>query len=125
MKHLLTLMALGVALLFTVPASHGAPQGKPRTATVSGTVLGPDDKPVANAVVTCQSGGGHTPRAVHSDAHGHFVITKLRRDNYDLRAASQGVFSLWEKNVMVRSGEQKKIILRLTELKPALAQLPQ
>jgi hypothetical protein len=107
MPILVTLILSGL-LLAPVPA---APQPK---ATLNGVVLGPNGKPVANAVVTYQSGGGDTPHAVRTDAHGRFTIVKLRRDNYDLRASSHGLYSTWLKNVMVRSGEQKSLTLRLT-----------
>jgi len=50
---------------------------------------------------------------VHTDSQGHFTITKLRSDNYDLRASGKGVFSEWEKNVTVRSGQTKSVTLRL------------
>jgi hypothetical protein len=85
-----------------------------RSAVLTGVVLGPGGKPVANAVVTYQSGGGDTPHAVHTDTHGRFSIPKLRRDNYDLRASSHGMYSTWQKNVMVRTGEQKSVTLQLT-----------
>ena len=113
MKRLSTAVAVALALLGLVPVVHAAPQGKHR-ATLSGVVVGPGGKPVANAVVTYQSGGGDTPHAVRTDAHGRFSIPKLRRDNYDLRASAHGMYSNWEKNVMLRSGEQKSITLRLT-----------
>jgi len=100
-------MLCGVATVYSAPQ----PQKK---ATLTGVVLGPTGKPVANAVVTYQSGGGDTPHVVRTDAHGRFVIVKLRRDNYDLRASAQGTYSSWIKNVMVRTGENKSITLRLT-----------
>jgi hypothetical protein len=108
MPILVTLILSGLLLVAVAPA---APNPK---ATLSGVVLGPNGKPVANAVVTYQSGGGDTPHAVRTDAHGRFTIVKLRRDNYDLRASSHGLYSTWLKNVMVRSGEQKSLTLRLT-----------
>lgn len=94
-------------------AIYASPQSRNK-ATLSGVVLGPDGRPVANAVVTYQSGGGDTPHAVHTDAKGHFTIIKLRRDNYDLRASSHGLYSTWLKNVMVRTGQQKTLTLQLT-----------
>ena len=100
----------GAIVLATIFGVAGAAQSAPRTgkSTLSGVVLDANGKPVAGAVITYQSGGGHTPHAVRSDAHGRFTIVKLRRDNYDLRAAStHGLFSTWEKNVMVRSGQVK------------------
>jgi hypothetical protein len=93
---------------------YGGPQ-RGHNAELTGEVLDPSGKPVAGAVVTYQSGGGHTPHVVHSDMHGRFTIVKLRRDNYDLRASAHGLYSIWEKNVMVRSGEVKTVNLHLTE----------
>jgi Carboxypeptidase regulatory-like domain len=113
MKRLSITVTLAFAMLSLVPGVYAAPQARHR-ATLSGVVLGPGGKPVANAVVTYQSGGGDTPHAVRTDAHGRFSIPKLRRDNYDLRASARGMYSNWEKNVMLRSGEQKSITLRLT-----------
>ena len=106
-------LALMLAAVVTGGSLCAVPQSRNK-ATLSGVVVGPDGKPVANAVVTYQSGGGDTPHAVHSDAKGRFTIVKLRRDNYDLRASSHGLYSTWLKNVMVRSGQQKTLMLQLT-----------
>jgi len=106
--------ALGAALLIGLLATHSttaAPQK--HSGEISGVVLGPDDKPVPHASVTYQSSAGIAPHAVHADAHGHFSITHLRTDNYDVRASGRGVFSDWEKNVAVRSGYVKSVTLRL------------
>jgi hypothetical protein len=113
MKRLPIFAVVAFAMFFVIAGGHAAPQGKHR-ATLSGVVVGPGGKPVANAVVTYQSGGGDTPHVVRTDAQGRFSIPKLRRDNYDLRASAQGMFSNWEKNVMLHSGEQKSVTLRLT-----------
>ncbi|MDQ1410506.1 MAG: Carboxypeptidase regulatory-like domain, partial [Acidobacteriaceae bacterium] len=107
-------LALVLGLTFGGPCVYGGPQ-RGHSAELTGEVLSPTGKPVAAAVVTYQSGGGHTPHAVHTDANGRFTILKLRRDNYDLRASSHGWYSTWEKNVMVRSGQVKSITLRLTD----------
>ena len=119
MKHSFDFLAgnllafvLGV-VVFTSPCAYGSPQAG-HSAKLTGQVLGPAGKPVAGAVVTYQSGGGDTPHAVRTDANGRFTIVKLRRDNYDLRASSHGLYSTWEKNVMVRSGQVKTVTLRLT-----------
>jgi Carboxypeptidase regulatory-like domain len=106
------LFVLGLA--FVGPCVYGGPR-RGHNAELTGEVLSPNGKPVAGAVVTYQSGGGHTPHAVHTDARGRFTIVKLRRDNYDLRASSHGLFSTWEKNVMVRSGQVKSVTLRLAD----------
>ena len=108
-RVLISMLAMLVAL---VCAQNLAAQHK-GAGVLSGVVLGPDDKPVPHASVTYQSSAGIAPHAVHADSQGHFTITKLRTDNYDLRASGKGVYSEWEKNVAVRSGKTKSITLRL------------
>jgi hypothetical protein len=106
---------LGITLLaglFAAGSASAMPQNK-ASGTLTGTVLGPDDRPVAHAVITYQSSGGNAPHAVHADAKGHFIISKLRSDNYELRASGRGVFSEWEKNITIRSGKTKEVTLRL------------
>jgi hypothetical protein len=105
---------ISIFLLTLVPACgvSAAPQSK-ASSTLSGVVLGPDDRPVARASVSYQSSNGSAPHVVHTDSHGHFSIAKLKADNYDLRASGKGVFSAWEKNITLRSGETKDLTLRL------------
>src|SRR5215470_1846138 len=105
---LLMLLPLAVA---TVRA--GQQSKVSRRGSLSGTVIGPDDKPVPRAAVTYQSSGGTAPHATHADAHGHFAISNLRGDIYDIRASANGIFSEWEKNVVVKPGQQKTITLHL------------
>jgi hypothetical protein len=112
MRRALLVLAI---FLVTVLAVHGVsagPQGK-NSSTLSGVVLGPDDRPVPHASVTYQSSGGNGPHAVHADSQGRFSIAKLKADNYDVRATGRGVFSEWEKNVNVKPGQNKTLTLRL------------
>src|SRR5260370_42647795 len=106
------LFSMIVVLIALVAAQNLAAQHK-GAGVLSGVVLGPDDRPVPHASVTYQSSAGVAPHAVRADSQGHFTITKLRSDNYDLRASGKGVFSEWEKNVTVRSGKTKSVTLRL------------
>jgi len=112
MRRIVLILAIFLLVLVNVRSVAAGPQ-KRGTATVTGVVLGPDDKPVPRAAVSYQSSGGNAPHAVHADAHGHFTITKLRADNYDMRASARGVFSEWEKNITVHSGQTKSVTLRL------------
>jgi hypothetical protein len=105
------LLAMMVAMVALVAAQGAGAQTK--SGVLTGVVLGPDDKPVPHASVTYQSAAGIAPHAVHANAQGRFTITKLRSDNYDLRASGRGVYSEWEKNVTVRSGKTKEVTLRL------------
>ena len=102
-----------VILLGLVPAQNVCAAPQTGSGTLTGVVLGPDDRPVPHASVTYQSSAGVAPHAVRADSQGHFVITRLHSDNYDLRASGRGVFSEWEKNVAVHSGRTKSVTLRL------------
>src|SRR5215510_12875896 len=95
MKRIVLFLTIVLLAHVTARGVAAGPQKK-GTTTVTGVVLGPDDKPVPHAAVTYQSSGGNAPHAVHADAHGHFTITKLHTDNYDLRASANGVFSEWQ-----------------------------
>lgn len=112
MRRALLLIAVFLLVMVTARGVSAAPQKK-SSATLSGVVLGPDDRPVPHASVSYQSSGGNAPHAVHTDSHGRFTITKLKSDNYDVRASGKGVFSVWEKNISLRSGETKDVTLRL------------
>ncbi len=112
MRRVLLFLAIFLLALVAVRGVSGAPQGK-GSATLSGVVLGPDDRPVAHASVSYQSSSGSAAHVVRTDSQGHFTITKLRADAYDLRATGKGVFSEWEKNINLRSGQTKSVTLRL------------
>lgn len=105
----MTILMLALAAVHEVCA---APQRK-GTSTLTGVVLGPDDRPVARASVSYQVSSGSAPHVVRTDSQGHFTISKLRADNYDVRASGKGVFSAWEKNVTLRTGETKSLTLHL------------
>jgi hypothetical protein len=111
MKRALILMTVFFAALVAAHSAVALPQRG--AGILSGVVLGPNDRPVAHATVTYQSGGGTAPHIVHTDSKGHFSIAKLKTDNYDLRASAKGIFSEWEKNVVVRSGKVQFITLQL------------
>lgn len=91
------------------------------TITIRGTVLGADGKAVAAAAVTCQSSAGIHPRALHTDSKGHYVITGLKPDSYDIRASANGAYSDWEKNIPLKKGQTKEITLRLLNGNTALS----
>jgi len=120
MKRVLIFLAVFVVALAAARGVLAVPQSK-GSATLSGVVIGPDDKPAPHASVSYQSSDGSAPHAVHADAHGRFTISQLRADNYDIRASAQGIFSDWQKNVMVRKGQTRSLELHLIYAK----QMPQ
>jgi uncharacterized membrane protein len=109
----------GVALTLACPLL--AQTVKKTGATITGTVLGADGKPVPGASVTCETSSGLKPRAVHTDAKGQFFITGLKQDSYDLRASSNGAYSDWERNIPVRRDQTKDIKLQLLNGNTALS----
>jgi Carboxypeptidase regulatory-like domain len=113
MRRAFLVLAILLPVVLTARGVSAQQAPKKTSATLSGVVLGPDDKPVPHASITYQSSGGNAPHAVHADAHGRFIIAKLKADNYDVRASGRGVFSEWEKNVNVRPGQEKTLTLRL------------
>jgi uncharacterized GH25 family protein len=90
-------------------------------ATITGTVLGADGKPVPGASVTCETSSGLKPRAAHTDAKGRFFITGLKQESYDLRASSNGAYSDWERNIPIRKDQTKEITLQLLNGNTALS----
>jgi hypothetical protein len=103
------------AFLLALVAARGvlaAPQSK-GTSTLSGVVIGPDDKPAPHATVSYQSSDGSAPHAARADAHGRFTISQLKADSYDIRASAKGIFSDWQKNIPLRKGQVRSVELRL------------
>ena len=117
-KLIPTLFAL--ALLCPIVLCAQTSSGK-SASVIKGTVLGADGKPVPAAAVACQSSAGVRPRIVHTDAKGHYLITGLKQDAYDLRATAKGAYSDWEKNIPLRKGQTKEITLRLLNGNTALS----
>lgn len=93
-------------------------------ATITGTVLGADGKPVPGASVTCETSSGLKPRAVHADAKGRFFITGLKQDSYDVRASFNGAYSDWERNIPLGREQTKAMTLQLLNGNTALSGIP-
>jgi len=120
MKRLWIVAVVAVLSLTAAGRGVSAPQhggGARGYGSLIGTVIGPNDKPVANAVVTYQPGGGEAPRIVRTDANGKFSIPKIRVDNYDVRASGNGVFSEWEKNISIKPNQTRSVTLRMVYAK--------
>lgn len=111
-------MMLGAAIFLAQEIKAQTP--KKTGATITGTVLGADGKPVASAGVSCETSSGMKPRAVHTDAKGRFFITGLKQESYDLRASWNGAYSDWERNIPMRKGQTKNVTLILLNGNTAL-----
>ena len=110
-RAMISLLVLCLVLL--APRGVLADRQHPGSSTLTGVVLGPDDKPVVHSSVTYQSSSRKAPHAIYTNSRGRYTISKLPPDNYDLRASSKGLFSEWEKNVTLGKGQTKEIPLRL------------
>jgi Carboxypeptidase regulatory-like domain len=112
-----------VTLIFAAQGvrAQGSSSKSKTDTSLKGAVIGADGKPVAAAAVTCQSSAGIRPRVVHTDTKGHYVITGLKQDSYDLRATANGSYSDWEKNIPLRKGQTKEVTLRLLNGNTALS----
>jgi len=113
--------AILLVFTFTFVMGLSAQNSKKDDTTITGEVLDANGKPVPAAAVNCQSSAGFRPRIVHTDAKGHYRITGLKEDSYDLRATANGAYSDWEKNIPLRKGQSKDITLRLLNGNTALS----
>ena len=102
---------VGSMVLLLLAASVAA--SRVRTGTLSGTVIGPDGAAVAGARVTVQQSDGRHAHAKLTDAEGRFTFRLLAVGPYDLRAYSDGVWSEWQHQVIVRTGKPTRIQIRL------------
>jgi len=110
MRRLMTII-LGTLVIASLAFATAAQ--KVRIGTLEGTVLDGQGNPVPEASVTIQTSDGLHPHATHTDANGHFQFARWMTGQYDLRAYSNGVFSEWDKRIMIRSKKTTKITLRL------------
>jgi hypothetical protein len=113
MKRALIFLTVFVLVLVTAYSVVAAPPQSKGTSTISGVVIGPNDKPAPHASVSYQSSDGSAPHAVYADAHGRFTISQLKADSYDIRASAKGIFSDWQKNIPLRKGQARSVELHL------------
>jgi len=119
-RRFFLILSLALPLCFA-PQSRAQQSTKKTDTVITGTVFDANGKPVPAAAVDCQSSAGIKPRIVHTDSKGHYRITGLKQDWYDLRASSNGAYSDWEKNIPVRTGQTKEVTLRLLNGNTALS----
>ena len=112
MTRALIFLTVSCLALLAAQSALALPQSR-GTATITGVVIGPDDKPAPHASVSYQSSDGSAPHAVYADAHGRFTISQLKADIYDIRASAKGIFSDWQKNITLRKGQSRSVELHL------------
>lgn len=113
MRRQPTRAALGM-LLFVLMALVATAQNVPTpVGTLAGTVLDAQGKPVADASVTIQTSDGQKPHATRTNTEGRFQFERWATGQHDIRAYAQGVFSDWDKRVLIRSKKTTLVVLRL------------
>ena len=112
-----TRSTLLVAALAALAAVAAAQYGPTPVGKLEGVVLNAKGKPVADASVTIQASDGLHPHATHTDASGRFEFDRWATGQYDLRAYSNGIFSDWNKRILIRAGKTTTITLRLQDEK--------
>ncbi len=112
MKRVVMFLTVFSLALMATGGIMATPQSK-GSATLTGVVIGPDDKPAPHASVSYQSSDGSSPHAARADSHGRFMISQLKADSYDIRASAKGIFSDWQKNIPLRKGQTRSVELRL------------
>jgi hypothetical protein len=112
MKRALIFFPVCLVVLLAARGVLASPQSK-GSSTLTGVVIGPDDKPAPHANISYQYSDGSGPHAARADAHGRFTIPHLRASSYDIRASAKGIFSDWERNIPLRKGQTRSVELRL------------
>ena len=107
------LVAAGLLILAAMIFALTAKAQRVPVGTLEGTVLDAQGQPVADASVTIQTSDGLHPHATRTDASGHFEFTRWKAGEYDVRAYGNGLFSEWNKHIMIRSKKATKVTLRL------------
>ena len=92
-------------LLMGVPARLQA-QTPTGTGALTGIVLGPDAKPVANGPVTVRSDALHVTRALTTDVNGHFVADGLPFGDYTIEVSAPSFTTARREGVHVAAGGQ-------------------
>jgi hypothetical protein len=107
----------GLVLFLSLLAA--AAIASPPAGTLSGVVVSAKSAPVSGARVFWQSADGASPpHVLRTDSDGAFHAGALREGLYDVRAESAGISSEWERNVIVRPGQNVHVTLRLNRSTP-------
>jgi len=95
-----------IAALFMITILCGSIFGAQRTGILSGTILGPDGKPLPAATVTARSPAipRQTAETAETQPNGAFTIHNVPSGTYNIEIRAVGYKSVAERNVDVASG---------------------
>lgn len=117
MKRPLVRASLAAMMFAALVLAAAAQHTTTPVGTLEGTVLDAHGKPVPDATVTIQTSDGLHPHATHTDSSGHFQFARWATGQYDVRAYSNGVFSDWDKHLVIRSKKSTQVTLKLPPAK--------
>ena len=104
-----------LAVSFVLIANAAA---RAHTGTVGGRVLGHDGRPAVGAQVIIERSDGTAPVAAKTDSSGRFLFRFVRSGLYDIRASQGSTATIWKHNVMVHSGKETALDLKLEPIRP-------
>jgi uncharacterized GH25 family protein len=100
----------------TLAAMPAAPRAHVYNGTLAGVVVNESGAPVAGARVTVQQADGHHPHAKLTNTSGKFTFANLLGGMYDIRAYKNGVWSSWERNVVLKAGKTIEVRLQIPDV---------
>ncbi len=114
MRKILLLGAFFLAIVAAVVCADRPATAAPRAGSLNGVVLNSAGTPMPRAEVSWQAADGTRPHFMHTDVNGRFQVAGVRPGLYELRAETGGMWSDWQHNVLVRTGAEASVTLRLT-----------
>lgn len=108
MRRILLCVAVASLALSVVHANASG-----RTGTVSGVVVDRNGRPAPGADVMIERSDGSAPVATRTNASGRFRFKFVLSGFYDIRASRGATATVWRHNLMVRTGKETTLELRL------------
>ena len=114
MRKILLFVMFFLVIVAAVVCADRPAAAAPRAGSLNGVVLNSAGNPMPRAEVSWQASDGTRPHSVHTDVNGRFQVTGVRPGLYELRAETGDMWSDWQHNVLVRTGAEASVTLRLT-----------
>jgi tetratricopeptide (TPR) repeat protein len=105
--------AITVLSAVFVSSAGSQTETKAGSATVEGTVCGPQHRPLSAATVTLESKAKAPPVVTETDSEGHYRFSALPEGTYTLRAKLSGYRDTTNESVIAISGHLTSVVLLL------------
>jgi tetratricopeptide (TPR) repeat protein len=96
-----------------VSSARSQRETKPGSATVEGTVCGPQHRPLSAATVTLENEAKAPPIVAQTDSEGHYRFSGLSEGTYTLHAKLSGYRDTTNESVIAVSGHVTSVVLLL------------